>query len=998
MRRLTLAAGFIALSAQAAPEPTQVVPLADGDTPAARSPSGITDTTPPPVIPAQPDAAPVAAVQLGPVSVKGVRKPITVGVLPGLDLSRDQIPSAIQSATAKDIRESGALNLTDFLNTQLQSVNVNDFQGNPFQVDVSFRGFTAGPQIGTPQGLSVFFGGTRVNEPFGDVVNWDLIPLFAIERLDLFPGSNPVFGLNTLGGAIALKTKSGFTAPGLSTKASGGSFGRRQAEAAIGGSVGDLAGYAGLFYFAEDGWRDNSASEVRQAFARGDWNFSGGTVALSALLADNDLIGNGLIPVEQLAADRDSVFTSPDQTRNRLNQFNLSGQFEVSRVFNVTAQGYRRDSRRRGVNGDVYGEFDDIGPSSPLGNRFVRNPEDEICRYADVDDDGRPDTLSDGTTQAAPLNDPFRAGLCENVQYGGTPRNGAYVTENGEFGVGPGVATGTPNALLTRTNIGQVTYGGAVQLNWNFEQHKFLFGASVDSSRADYSARQQLGLIDAGRRVFVDPANVDPLFRAAQIAIPINDFNGTSRTLSAYFSETFSPRDNLHLTLAGRYNFTQVRNQVDARIGVDLHELVNRLPTAILCPEADLASCPDSLPPIRINDLSNETLAPTREKFIFRSLNPSFGFNWLPVKSLNLFGNISLGSRAPSVIELGCAFDATPVVTVPGFTDPATGQDVPPQTAPRSLVGPTCSLPTSLSGDPFLPQIRSRSAELGARGTVLGGLQWNLSVYRTDLQDDIYFVGVSASRSYFDTIDKTRRQGLESGLKGRWRFLEYKLGYAYTAATFESEFYVLSPHNASADFNRNNSFGGSGPQAGLNNGLGTFRTVRVEPGAILPASPLHNINLNLDFKLTKALSFGVTTVFHSKSFVRGNENNAHQASGSDQVTDGFGPVQGIGSFNGGRPFATQGAVPEYAVVNVDAAWRFRTHFTAFVQVLNVLDQDYASAGRLGVNPFATGPNGAIGPGGYNYNSIEHRNTTFLGPGAPRGVFAGLAYDFDFASE
>ena len=998
MRAAALLLGFGVLAAQAA-TPAKVVPLAEGDAaPTPRSPSGITQ--PPEALPAQADVTPkeAAAVQLGPVSVKGVRKPVSVGVLPGLDLSRDQIPSAIQSATAKEIRDSGALNLTDFLNTQLQSVNVNDFQGNPFQVDVSFRGFTAGPQIGTPQGLSVFFGGTRVNEPFGDVVNWDLIPLFAIERLDLFPGSNPVFGLNTLGGAIALKTKTGFTAPGFSAKASGGSFGRRQAEAAIGGSHGDLAGYAGLYYFAEDGWRDNSASEVRQAFLRGDWNFERGTVGLSALLADNDLIGNGLIPVEQLAADRGSVFTSPDQTRNRLNQFNLSGQFEVSELFNVTAQGYRRDSRRRGVNGDVYGEFDDIGPSSPLGGRFVRNPEDEICRYADVDDDGRPDTLSDGVTQAPALNDPFRAGLCENVQYGGTPRNGAYVTEDGQFGVGPGVAAGTPNALLTRTNIGQVTYGGAVQLNWNFEQHKFLFGASVDSSRADYSARQQLGLIDDRRRVHVDPANVDPLFRAAQIAIPINDFEGTSRTLSAYFSETFSPRGNLHFTLAGRYNFTQVHNQVDSRIGVDLHELLNRLPTAILCPEADLASCPDTLPPIRINDLGNETLVPTEEKFIFRSLNPSFGFNWLPWRALNLFGNLSMGTRAPSVIELGCAFDATPVVTVPGFTDPATGQDVPPQTAPRSLVGPTCSLPTSLSGDPYLPQIRSRSAEIGARGTVFGSLQWNLSVYRTDLKDDIYFVGVSASRSYFDTIDKTRREGLETGLKGRWRFLEYKLGYAYTAATFESEFYVLSPHNSSADFNRGNSFGGSGPQAGLNNGLGTFRTIRVEPGAILPASPLHNLNLNLDFKLSKSLTAGITTVFHSKSFVRGNENNAHQPSGSDQVTDGLNPVQDIGSFNGGRPFSTQGAVPEYAVVNVDLSWRFREHFTAFVQVNNVLDHDYATAGRLGVNPFSTGANGAIGPGGYNYNSVEHRNTTFLGPGAPRGVFAGLAYDFDFASE
>lgn len=985
--------------AKSPPQTPQVVPLSgpdEGDAPT-RSPSGSADVAPPATIPAQPDAVvAVPAVKLGTVAVKGQRRPVQVGPLPGLNLTRDQIPAALQSATAADIAESRALSLTDFLNTQLQSVNVNDFQGNPFQLDLSFRGFTAGPQVGTPQGLSVFFDGTRVNEPFGDVVNWDLIPLNAIDRLDLFPGSNPVFGLNTLGGAIALRSKSGFTAPGVSADASGGSFGRRQAKAAVGASHGPLAGFAALTYFAEDGWRRNSPSEVQQGFARADYELGFGQITASALLADNDLVGNGLVPIEDYEADRRAVYTSPDRTRNRLHQFNLSGLFELTPTFNLTTQGYRRDSRRRGVNGDVYEAFDDIGPSSPLGNRFIRNGDQPICQYADTDGDGRPDTLSDGTTQAPPLNDPFRTGQCENVQYAGTPRNGAYVTRDGQFGVGPGVPDGSPVGLLTRTRIGQVTYGGAVQANWNLDRHRLLIGASVDSGRAGYSAEQQLGLIDAQRRVFTDPSQVDELFRAAQIPLTINRFNGTSRTLSAYFSETWTARDNLFVTVAGRYNWTRVHNEVDARIGIDLHEVVNRLPTFILCPENDVASCPSTLGPVVINDLSRETLAPTEERFTFSSLNPSFGFNWLPWKDLNLFGNVSRGARAPSVIELGCAFDATPVVIVPAFVDPATGVNVPAQTAPRSLVGPTCSLPTSLSGDPFLPQIRSLSGEVGARGRVFGGVQWNLSIYQTDIRNDIYFVGASPSRSYFDTIDKTRRRGLELGFKGRWRWFDYKFGYAYTAATFESEFFVLSPHNASADFNRTNAGSGSGPTATSNNGLGTFRTIRVEPGAILPASPLHNLNLNLDFALTERLKLGLTTVFHSKSFVRGNENNAHSPTGTDQVTDGFGPVTDFGSFNGGRPFTTQGSLPEYAVVNLDLTWQVLPTLSIYAQVTNVLDQDYASAGRLGINPFVAGPNGARGDNGFNYNSIEHRNTTFVGPGAPRGFFAGLNYDFRFA--
>ncbi len=152
-------------------------------------------------------------------------RPTDAGPLPGLLINRDQLPANVQSAGKQQIRDSNALNAGDFMNRQLQGVSTNDYAGNPFQMDVNYRGFTASPQVGTPEGLSVFFDGIRVNEPFGDIVNWDLIPLNALERFDLFPGSNPLFGLNTLGGAISLRTKSGFTSPGIEVSARGGSWG-----------------------------------------------------------------------------------------------------------------------------------------------------------------------------------------------------------------------------------------------------------------------------------------------------------------------------------------------------------------------------------------------------------------------------------------------------------------------------------------------------------------------------------------------------------------------------------------------------------------------------------------------------------------------------------------------------------------------------------------------------------------------------------------------------
>ena len=112
---------------------------------------------------------------------------IETAPLPGVDLPLDQIPAPVQTATESDIQQSGALELSDFLNRRLSSVHVNEMQGNPFQPDVNYRGYTASPLLGTPQGLSVYMDGVRLNQPFGDVVSWDLIPRIAIASTAALP-------------------------------------------------------------------------------------------------------------------------------------------------------------------------------------------------------------------------------------------------------------------------------------------------------------------------------------------------------------------------------------------------------------------------------------------------------------------------------------------------------------------------------------------------------------------------------------------------------------------------------------------------------------------------------------------------------------------------------------------------------------------------------------------------------------------------------------------
>jgi hypothetical protein len=113
------------------------------------------------------------------------------------------------------------------------SVKINDVTGNPFQPDVQYRGFTASPVLGTPQGLAIYQNGVRTNEAFGDTVNWDLIPEFAIDGLEIV-SNNPAFGLNALGGALAVQMKNGFTFHDFGMELYGGAFGRMGAMAEAG--------------------------------------------------------------------------------------------------------------------------------------------------------------------------------------------------------------------------------------------------------------------------------------------------------------------------------------------------------------------------------------------------------------------------------------------------------------------------------------------------------------------------------------------------------------------------------------------------------------------------------------------------------------------------------------------------------------------------------------------------------------------------------------------
>ena len=284
--------------------------------------------------------------------------------IPGIGVPINQVPANVQAASGKSINEQKSLNVAEFMDNNLGSVTVNDTVGNPYQPDVIYRGFTASPLLGTPQGMSVFLDGVRVNEPFGDIVNWDLIPSNAIANINLIPGSNPLFGLNTLGGALSVHTKSGDSNPGTSATVTGGSWGRRAFEFETGGKKDQFDYFIAANIFHEDGWRTASTSDVNQFFTKLGWQDDKSNLDLSVMLADNTMNGIQGLPLEMLGNSK-QAYSAPDNIKNQLGMITLNGSHFISDDKLIAGNVYVRQNRANGFNSNVNNNYPGDGAVSP---------------------------------------------------------------------------------------------------------------------------------------------------------------------------------------------------------------------------------------------------------------------------------------------------------------------------------------------------------------------------------------------------------------------------------------------------------------------------------------------------------------------------------------------------------------------------------------------------------------------------------------------------------
>ncbi|HKW94570.1 MAG TPA: TonB-dependent receptor [Methylomirabilota bacterium] len=478
--------------------------------------------------PAESDPPPVT---LPPVVVIGTTP------VPALGIPIDKYAGNVQSLTGDDVKRRGGLDASELLYRRVGSVNINGGQSNPWQNDLTYRGFLASPLTGSAIGLSMYLDGMRFNDGFGDTLNWDLIPRSAISGIDVIPGSNPLFGLNTLGGALVVHTKRGFDNPGASLDVSGGSFGRWDVNAEYGGFHGPFDWFLTFNALDENGWRQRSPSELRQLFGKVGYKTDRTDLELSYAYADNDLTGNGPAPESLLARHRRAVYTFPDETENRMHLVNLRGSQWLTDKVLVSGNTFYRHYRRATTNGDV-----------------------EV------------DCVEDATGSAAftPGGQAVHLGNCQGSAVGFVDADG-----NPLAGTLQRAASGAARQTRTVTQ----DWGATLQLSHRGKIFGFgnraTVGVAYDGHRSTFSQSDaDADLVPDGASVGVEPSG--PFEKSVDVLTE-------QRNIGAYVTDTFEITEQLALTVGGRYQHAriQIRDQSGLNPDVDGRHSFERFNPAV---------------------------------------------------------------------------------------------------------------------------------------------------------------------------------------------------------------------------------------------------------------------------------------------------------------------------------------------------------------------------------------------------------------------------------
>lgn len=464
-----------------------------------------------PPTPALAEQPPPQAAELAPLAggPPAGDTPIKMSPIAGSEIPLVKVPSAVSRVTSEQIEREGTAQVQNVLQRQVPGIILSDTTGGGLRTDVSYRGFDASPVGGRSQAIAVYMNGIRINEAFGDTVNFDAIPAIGISDITVV-GGNPVFGLNAIGGAISFTMKDGFEFQGATIDVMGGSFGRRQIAAEAGARSGNFSAYAAAEYLAEDGFRDFSEADVKRMYTDLGFKKDGVELHLSFNGAKSDAGVVAASPVELLDIDWGRTFTSPQDTEFEVLMPSLRGSVQVTDTLTFSGMTYYRKFKQNVIDGNLseVDECADGGPNDGL-----------LC----INEDGEEELVEDG------FGNPVSASLFDG-----------------------------PLGSIERIGQDAESWGGtmqAVERSRLFDRpNQFLVGVSYDHGKVHYDTSSELGtigdrfVVDGSGIIVVEPDDLEPRHLTSE-----NTYYGL------YFTNTLDVTDALSVTVGGRYNHATIK-------------------------------------------------------------------------------------------------------------------------------------------------------------------------------------------------------------------------------------------------------------------------------------------------------------------------------------------------------------------------------------------------------------------------------------------------------
>lgn len=476
----------------------------------------VVDTTPPPVTPTPvaapgPQAPPPGPIETLVPGTGGIDSgTVLMSPVDGSAIPITKYPGAVGRGNASDIERTGDTYLPEVLQQTVPGVILEDAQGNVFQRNLQFRGFDSSPVNGVPQGLAVYQNGVRINESFGDIVNWDFLPDNAIDGMTII-GANPVFGLNAIGGAVTIFMRDGFNYQGAELDVRGGSFGRYQGALTVGANSGGWGGFMALEGIHDNGYRDFSPSRIRRMYtdigAKGDGtefhiNFTG---------AANYVGVTAAAPLQLLDLGWNRTFTSPQTTKNQMAMISGNGSVKATPTTTISGNLYYRWFKQSHVDGNIVEAEECAPPDAGL-----------VC----IEEDGMLEPAEDINGNDLAFN--------PALSYGSIDRTAQEAD-----------SWGTQLQAVEKSPIAGYP-------------NQFLAGASYDHGRVPYGTSSELGFF--GPQFVVN--GFSPQFILAEPEdFAMRDLTTQNTYVGLFFSDTVDLTDDFALTVGGRYNYARIELQ-----------------------------------------------------------------------------------------------------------------------------------------------------------------------------------------------------------------------------------------------------------------------------------------------------------------------------------------------------------------------------------------------------------------------------------------------------